>query len=273
MARSKDTLHESHQENIIAEPVLEPDHPYVYKEDVSDYEPDDTALKRRWKGYYVVAFREDKNGTISLRWTFGRGNGKLGETRGVSHRVIAPNKDPRGVIGQHLTIQIDPDTGALMAVGHDDDFPAYIFIDNEKKNLGKEQTAVLPSKVNPLGMGKLLFNFTIQNLDKVGRENYRQIRDLALAQAGKDAPDSRFHALPLDQPFNRAGKAILHQALDKDSWGTVTSGVIADSGEKCAVKHMFINERGAYLEIEGEIVILLSYKVCTQLCELQCTQY
>ena len=230
---------------------------------MSDYEPDDTIFKRRYKGHYSVVFREGEDGTISLQWTFGRGNGKLGKSRGVSHRVIAPNKDPRGVIGQHLTIQIDADSGALVAVGHNDNFPAYIFDNNEKKNLGKGQTSVLPGKINQLGMGKLIFNFTLQNLDPIGRKNYRRVRDYALAQAGKKAPDPRIHVLPLDQPFNRAGKALLHQPVNKGSWGTVNSGVIAESGQTCAVKHMFITEAGAYWEIEGEIAILLSYKVCT----------
>ena len=261
LADCKESLHISHQENLHVEPSCTPQQSFAYPDRVGPYEPDVTIYHPRYKAHLNLAFRMKDDGTIPLKYMFGRGNGDTSTDGGVTHRIIAPGKDPRGVIAQHVTIEFDLESGVPVIIGHDDKFPVYFWVNNEKTTLKKGDKGVPLNKVNRFGTGLLEFTMTYQIHDPAVQQHFLRVRDYAFNMMNREIPDPRIRALPNNRPFNYANNTIVHDILGKGSWGEVWSGVNASTGKKCAIKRMFIAEDGARQEIEGEINLNLSYTV------------
>ena len=261
LADCKESLHSSHQENLHVEASSTPQQSFVYPDAVDPYEPDTTVYRPRYKVHLNLAFRMQEDGTIPLKYTFGRGDGNSSTDGGVTHLIIAPGKDPLGVIAKHLTIEFDLESGVPVIIGHDDVFPVYFWVNNEKTILKKGEKSVPLNKVNRFGTGLLEFTLSYEVRDPVSRQHFLRVRDYAFSMMNRDPPDPRIRALPANRPFNYANNTIIQDAIGKGSWGEVSSGVNASTAKKCAVKRMFIAEDGARHEIEGEIVLNLSYTV------------
>lgn len=260
LADCKESLHISQQENFHVELSSTPKQSFVYPDDVGPYEPDTPLYHPRYKAHLNLAFRMKEDGTIPLKFTFGRGDGDS-STAGVTHLLIAPGKDPRGVIAKHMTIEFDLESGVPVIVAHDDEFPVYFWLNDEKKILRKGERSVPLNKVNHFGIGLLEFRLIYQVRDPVSRQHFLRVREYAFSMMNREVPDRRIKALPQNRPFNYANNTIVHDVIGKGSWGEVSSGVNASTAKKCAVKRMSITEDGARHEIEGEIALSLSYTV------------
>lgn len=262
-------MHPSLRENIRAELKDYPEKAYPLEEDISDYEPDMFTCTRTYQGRYEVAFRRQQDGKINCNWTLGRGASRFGPTRGVTHLIGRPGKDPRGVAARHVKIEIDQDSGQLYLVGLDDNHPVTVFVNAQAQILRKGDRHVLEHMRTRFEIGQLQFIFVFRDMKPMEDCYYVLVRNIALDSNGLRQPDGRLQPLPAKVRRQQAGSLVFHPLLGVGSFGTVWAAVDKSTARPWAVKEMHVHRAEILHGLLNELTIYLSYQVRTLVSSLK----
>lgn len=222
---------------------------------------DDSAAGVSYEGHFAISFYRDDNGGGQFECTIGRGHSKLGETRGVSHLVISPGQEPRGVMPQHGTIRFDPECGMLAIFPLSKNVPVIVFKGNGLKTIYLGEKYLIEDLMTLFTIGESEYILSLHKLNDYGFRKYKWLRDRAFDRAGLPRPDERIQPLPTRQSFNRTGSTIVHQIINKGGSADIWSGVNAVTGKVVAVKRMVITETAHLAFCREEVKINLNFAV------------
>ena len=193
--------------------------------------------------------------------TIGKGQTKLGATRGVNLLVIQPGSFSRGVKPVHAFVRFHPVSGHLMLGGVHDEHPVKYVLDNQIKNLGNGQWHALWQTKNRFFIGDLECTVTFPDLTEVQLEDLRRLRDTMFKSDGLPTPDKRLPVLPLTTPPHRVNSVLVHRHVGSGGFGVFSVGVDASTGDICGVKTVCIKYKRVQQEIANEAEFSLRFAV------------
>ena len=193
--------------------------------------------------------------------TIGKGQSRLGDTRGVDLLVIQPGSNSKGVKPTHALVRFHPVSGNLMLGGIHDEYPVRYFLDNQIKELGNGQWYAMWQTKNRFSIGDLECTITFPDLTEVQLDNLRMLRDDEFKSQGLLTPDIRLPVLPPTTPPNRVESVLIHKHVSSGGFGVFSVGVDASTGDICGVKTVCIKYKRVQQEIVNEAEFSLRFAV------------
>lgn len=205
----------------------------------------------KYKGYFKVTLRPDKNGNVSLGWTVGCGDPELGPIQGISHMISCSQSNARGVVAQLARIQIDYKTGQIYLEGLSNTDPVIVICGGERKVLYRYDKCLILRISTQVIFGNDEYIFAIKNMNDAERAKYVELRDFGLSKIGKMIPDRRLEPLPTAASVKYIGDVVLHQFVDWKGLGEVWTGINTHTTKPCIIKTKVVED----VECRDKIIV------------------
>lgn len=239
--------------------------PSTADDDDSEYEPEGSEQPAVdcYEAKWDISFKTmaGSNQVPGFGLTIGKGQTKLGVTRGVNILVIQPGTFSRGVKPVHAFVRFHPVSGHLMLGGVHDEHPVRYVLDNQIKTLGNGQWYALWQTKNRFFIGHLECTITFPDLTEIQLDDLRRLRDSIFKSDGLPTPDKRLPVLPPITPPHRVQSVLVHKHVGSGGFGVFSIGVDARTGEVCGVKTVCIKHKRVQQEVINEAEFSLRFAV------------
>ena len=219
------------------------------------------ALKKMYKGHFLLAFSHVAKANSTLLWRIGYGRDQSSAPdKDVDIIVVPPEMPHGGVRPTHAFIQINAKSGCLMLAGVSSEFPVRYQLEDGMINLFLQDKHVLHQPVNRFYLGSLEFMLVFQNQSDQEYAYYVRTRNEHLENHGKPLPHAAICALPRRVHLRTCG-VIVHDTLWKGAYGTVKAAVDSRTGDPMAIKEAALLTDSAVREFRNELNLNRAFPV------------
>lgn len=190
------------------------------------------------EAYYSLTLRDSVTRPFSTGWKVGRGVSlDQTESKGVNLLLICPGKDSHSVAPVHARIAFQPQSGALMLYGVQDDLPVRYDDPNsaEPIYLRSGDSRVMYAKSNLFSVGGLQYRLVFAPFNRQQYLNFVQQRNHMMQTCGLKAPHHALSAVNRREDTRR-GLVVTHGTMGRGGYGWIYSGVDVVTGRPLAIK-------------------------------------